>query len=386
MVLSVLYVLMWAFAIVGTRFLKPQDTWGINLAVTRRNLILPTLMFLSIPQIILALNYLTKKFKAAKTSVPILFFMSLVTVVLVGGVYYSNKFLPVSPKKFFFPQHQVFYWLTQNAGIDRFYGGGTAHIDFNFPTYYKVYGIEGYDTLRLERYAQLLASSFSGSVPKTYLRSDAVVPNEENGYRKRLFEILGVKYLLDKEDDPKTGADWHYERFQNDSVKGLWQNGKFQIYIRENTLPRAFLTTRYVVAKNDEEVINKIYDKSFSLNTVILEKEPLLKIIGTEDEIIPQEPVEYVSNKVRFLVNAGSNSLLYFSDSYDSDWKVYINKKKGELLRANYALRAVAIPQGSHDVEFKYEPISFYLGAYATVLCILVISTTLFIFNKKKIL
>lgn len=385
-VISIVYILMWLFAILGTKILEPKDTWKINLSVTRRNLILPTLIFLAIPAIIIGLKLKIAKFLIGRKLVPITFFLSFIIVLSIGGVYYSNKFLPVSPKKFFYPEHPVFYWLNNNAGIDRFYGGGTAHIDFNFPTHYKVYGLEGYDTLRLERYAQLLASSFTGSVPKSYLRSDAVVPNEENGYRKRLFEILGVKYLLDKEDDPKTGSDWHYERFQNDKIKGHWQYGKFQVYSRENTLPRAFLTTSFIVAKNDEEIIKKIYDESFNLKTVILEKEPRLKIPDTKQEIIPQEPIEYVSNKVRFSLNVNSNSLLYFSDAYDNNWKVYIDEKKEELLRANYALRAVAVPGGSHNVEFRYEPSSFYLGAYTTAVSVLMLTAALFIFYKKRML
>lgn len=383
--IGLVYVVLWLFAVLGTYFLEPKDTWQINLAVTRRNLILPTAMFLSIPIGTLAVQIIRLKIKIVNLWAKTLIVVGILTVTLIGGVYYSNKFLPVAPKKFIFPDHLLFNWLKENAGLDRFYGGGTAHIDFNFPAHYQIYGIEGYDTLRLERYAQLLASSFTGEVPKIYLRSDGVVENVENGYRKRIFELLGVKYLLDKEDNPKTGADWHYERFPSDNVKGLRQYGKFQVYTREPVLPRAFLTTNYTVAQNDGEIIQKIYDPNFNLESIILEKEPSLKIDDKSLPITLPEIIKYEPSEVILRTNLNYNSLLFLSDAYDKDWNVYVDNDQTELLRAHYALRAVAVREGSHKVIFKYQPKSFYQGAIISIGSVigLLVSSLYFVMKKR---
>ncbi|MEX2028056.1 MAG: YfhO family protein [Candidatus Curtissbacteria bacterium] len=363
--IMVIYAAMWAFAIFGSNFLTPKETWQINLAVTRRNLILPTAMFLSVFGLSFSLIYISsiRKMGYAISILGIFF------ATLVGGLYFSNKFLPTSPKSFIFPAHPVFDWLASNAGLYRFYGGGTAHIDFNFPTLYRVYGAEGYDTLRLERYAELLASASTGKVPETYLRSDGVFPSEENGYRKRLFDLLGVKYLLDKEDNPKNDSDWHYERFSQDKVKGIWQQDKFQVYERSSVLPRIFQTTNYYVAKNDDDIIQKIYDPTYDLNRIILETNPSLEIPQVSEVIIPMVG-KYDSNEVVVLARSNNNSLLFLSDAYDSDWNVYVDNQKAELLRAHYALRAVAVPSGDHVVTFKYQPKSSTIGAYITLISI----------------
>ena len=313
-----------------------------------------------------------------------LFIIAVFTIILIGGVYYTNKFLPVAPKKFIFPNHLLFSWLKDNAGIWRFYGGGTAHIDFNFPTHYKILGIEGYDTLRLRRYAELLAASFTGVVPQSYLRSDGVVPNEENGKRKRLFELLGVRYLLDKEDNPKTGSDWHYERFAGDNVHGIWQAGKFQVYERSPVLPRYFLTTKYIVAENDAEIIEKIYDDNFRLETLILEREPEINIIDVSSSLTIPKLLKYDPNQVIFETDVDYNSLLFLSDSYDDDWHVYINNQKVPLLRAHYALRAVAIPAGRHLVSFRYNPMSFKLGMSVSIISIGSLMITSFYYWRRK--
>lgn len=378
------YVALWAFAIAGIFFLEPKDTWEINLAVTRRNLILPTLMFLSIPALVLMIRIIRTKLGLSEWLLSKFLILGIFTTILVGGVYYSNKFLPVAPKKFIFPDHLVFKWLQDNLKLNRFYGGGTAHIDFNFPTHYEVFGAEGYDTLRLERYAQLLASSFTGSVPASYLRSDGVFPNEENGKRKRLFEILGVSHLLDKEDNPRTGADWHFERFSGDNVQGLYQLGKFQFYKRQPTLPRIFLTTKYAVAQDDGQIIQKIYDPNFDLKTLILEKEPPLAIPDYAADIVSPEVVKYRPNEVTIKTNVEYNSLLYLSDAYDPDWNVYIDSQKAELLRAHYAMRAVAVPAGDHRIVFRYEPKSFYQGAFVSLSSITALLVLSVYFAKKR--
>lgn len=383
--IAAVYLSLWSFAIFGQFFLEPKATWVVNLAVTRRNLILPTALFLSVPLGILIFQFLKTKLSTKRIPLVNLLIFSFLSATILGGIYYSNKFLPVSPKKFIFPDHFLFDWIKENANLYRFYGGGTAHIDFNFPTHYQIYGAEGYDTLRLRRYAELLSSSFEGYVPKSYLRSDGVFPNEENGYRKRLFELLGVKYLLDKEDNPKTGADWHFERFPNDDVSPIWQSGKFQTYERKPVLPRVFLTTKYYVAQNDQEIIKMIYDPNFNLETLILEEKPPIEVEDIANDIIIPRILKYDANEVSISTNQNYNSLLFLSDAYSDDWRVYVDGHEQKLLRTHYALRSVAVPNGDHQVLFKYQPKSFTYGFYTSLTSVIaLILISLYLTRERK--
>lgn len=381
-ILVMIYVALWVFAIFGTKFLKPPESWQTNLAVTRRNLILPTVSCL----LVFFLSFTLIFSKNARNSGKVISILILFIGTLVGGVYFSNKFLPVSPKNFIFPDHVILDWFKTNAGIFRFHGSGTAHIDFNFPTHYQIFGAEGYDTLRFKRYAELLSSGFDGKVPNNYLRSDAVFANEENGYRKRLFELLGVRYLLDKEDNPRSLTDWHYERFPNDSVKGIWQEGKFQIYERENVLPRIFLTNQYKVVRKDEEIISLIYNKEFSLKTLIIEQEPSLKIDSTPEEISIPEIIKYEPNQVEIKTDDSKNNLLFISDVYSKDWQAYIDNEKTPILRTHYALRSVAVPAGNHKISFNYNPRSFYWGRNTSVItAFILLLFAAYAYKNKKI-
>ncbi|OGH34558.1 MAG: hypothetical protein A3B38_00010 [Candidatus Levybacteria bacterium RIFCSPLOWO2_01_FULL_36_13] len=383
-VVGIVYTLLWLFAILAPKF-NPQEIWQVNFSVTRRNLILPTTMVATFLFGIISLLFLKKvKIISEKWSIRILI-AGIFAITLLGSVFYSNKFLPVSPKKFIFPEHPLFSFIKENNGINRFYGGGTARVDYNMPTHYRIYVSEGYDTLRLRRYAELIAASRNnGIIPSTYLRSDAVFPDEENSYRKRLFDLLGVTYLLDKEDTPKTGADWNVNKFPDDDVQGFWQEGKFLVYLRNEPLPRVFMTSSYTVAQSDNEIIEKVFDKNFDFKTIVLEEQPPIKIQKLEENIVEPKIIKYEPNQATFSINKKNNSLLFLSDAYDTDWQAYIDGKNSKILRADYALRAVAVPAGDHTVDFKYQPKSFVIGMVVSTLGILTLIMLSIFFVRRK--
>jgi uncharacterized membrane protein YfhO len=44
-------------------------------------------------------------------------------------------------------------------------------------------------------------------------------------------------------------------------------------------------------------------------------------------------------------------------------WKVEVDGEAGELHYADYLFRSVWVPEGAHQVEFFYQPLSFLVGA-----------------------
>jgi uncharacterized membrane protein YfhO len=66
--------------------------------------------------------------------------------------------------------------------------------------------------------------------------------------------------------------------------------------------------------------------------------------------------------------------LAVFSDIYyPYGWKAYVDGKETEIMKANYILRAIKIPQGQHKIEFKFHPDSFYKGGSIAMICSLLI-------------
>jgi len=150
-------------------------------------------------------------------------------------------------------------------------------------------------------------------------------------------------------------------------------------------LPRVFLSTNYTILKNDYEIIDKVFDNNFDLRTIILEEEPTIKVENYKKDIIEPKILKYSPNQATFTTDIANASILFLSDAYDDDWQVYVDGQRSKILQASYAFRAVAVPQGKHTVDFKYQPKSFVMGAFVSLSSILfLVLLSVFLARKKQ--
>lgn len=75
----------------------------------------------------------------------------------------------------------------------------------------------------------------------------------------------------------------------------------------------------------------------------------------------------FTPNELKFNANAvGGDQFAVFSEVYyegtDNDWKTFIDGKPANHIRVNYILRGMEIPEGKHEIVFRFEPISYFLG------------------------
>lgn len=348
-VLVVVYVFTWIFVFLAPKIFA-QSSWILNLGVTKRNLVLPTFFVL----VGSGLAIFGQIVAAKKTAVLI------ILVTILDQFFFFHKITPFSPREFVFPKTEVMEFLRQKGNINRFWGYGIATIETNFSTQERVFSPDGSDALHLKRYGELIATSKDGKIPQRVPRRDANIlsgygPDDlkNNFFRQRILNLLGVKYILHKNDF--LTQDWvpDYQTFPSKIYKLVWQKGKWQVYENTQVLPRFFLTSDYVVLGNDEQIIKKIFEPNFNFKTVILEEDLPVKLAKTEGEM---ELKKYSPNRVEFSVKTGGNQLLFLSDNYYPGWQVFLDGQKTKIYRAHYSFRAVVVPAGVHQVEFIYQP------------------------------
>lgn len=103
-----------------------------------------------------------------------------------------------------------------------------------------------------------------------------------------------------------------------------------------------------------------------------------------EDQVKDVDPVKngsitltsYAPDELVYKTSTSSDQVAVFSDIYygpDKGWQAYIDGEKAPHFRANYILRAMHVPQGEHEIQFKFEPQSFKTGEMISLIFSLLI-------------
>lgn len=88
---------------------------------------------------------------------------------------------------------------------------------------------------------------------------------------------------------------------------------------------------------------------------------------------------DYKPNKLVYKSSSRKEELAVFSEIYyQPGWNAYIDGELVEHMRVNYVLRAMLVPAGEHEIEFRFEPALYRVGenislASSTLLIILLI-------------
>ena len=175
-------------------------------------------------------------------------------------------------------------------------------------------------------------------------------------------------------------------------------NTKYYIYdLNQPPLPNThalgnawFVKSAKVVDSADQEVTSM---KNFDPKSTAIVNKSFDKGLGGftsgsgEGEI---KLTDYQPNDLKYeaTVNSGSQLAVFSEIYYPKGWKSFIDGKETPHIQVDYVLRGLVIPAGKHQVEFKFEPISYYLGnkvsLASSILLLLAIGGYLFYSFKMK--
>lgn len=252
----------------------------------------------------------------------------------LGELWYSfQKFNPFVPTELIYPNTPIISYLHTLASNERVLGYGAGQIDSNYATQLSLFDPNGYDPLYPRDYGAFIYSSKEGKFPTIFdksIRSDARIaegfgkePYDNNLYRKNIIDLLGVKYIINKEENGTTE-----ETFPPLTYPVIYRQDGFIIHENLTTKPRAFFTT----ATASAQITN--YEPSY----------------------------------LQIRVSTPITQSLIVSDTYMPGWEAFIDNSATSIEKVYTTLRAITVPEGEHTVTFRYKPKSFTYGVNLTII------------------
>jgi len=214
-----------------------------------------------------------------------------------------------------------------------------------------IYAVDGYETMNVGCYKEYVDYSQGvSSATQLTFAINAVTP---------MMEALGLRYLVLP----------NRQQFMRKGYRLGFAGYGANIYEKESPIPRTYVVHRARVISDRAGILPELSMGFDFGREVILEKEPGVVLSGRmmAEHVSRVELVRSLPNEIVVKTALPDAGMLVLSDVYYPGWKVYVDDRLSEILRANYAFRAVALDAGEHTVVFRYEPRSFMLGARVTL-------------------
>jgi hypothetical protein len=225
-------------------------------------------------------------------------------------------------------------------------------------TSYRFHSVGGYHGAKMRRYQDLIEQVLSPEMSRFIERAQEGTFNFRD---LNALNMLNTKYFY-------IGASEN-QVFRNNQAKGAaW----FPADILE-------------VSSNEEEIgilAERDLSRSATLNTQQFQRP------GTGSGEV--QLTAYQPSRLDYRVEAAEGGLAVFSEIYYPEgWKAFINGEEVEILRVNYLLRGLDIPQGSAEVSFVFEPNSFYntktiMVIFQYLIIVMLLAGLFFTFKNSK--
>jgi hypothetical protein len=196
------------------------------------------------------------------------------------------------------------------------------------------------DEFMSNRYAGFAIASIGGAhAAKTRLIQDYLESGVE--VHPNWLALLNVRFLVTRQPA--------------DSFPGLTRvhQGSGAVFELPRWLPRATVVGEYRMVSPARAILDSVASAAHDpARVTLLEKDPGLAlgpVAGATASI-----TRYRLNDVTVEVDTPGPALLRLADLWYPDWVATVDGRPAEILKADYLLRAVAVPAGRHRVEFRF--------------------------------
>jgi len=190
-----------------------------------------------------------------------------------------------------------------------------------------------------------------------------------NNGNQNILNMLNVKYVIKQDEKERIYPD------VNPNANG---NAWFIKKLKPVSSADAEIRALKGLNTANEAVFNASEIKGISRNNFKLDSTARIEL------------TEYKPNHLTYRTRNKNSGFAVFSEMYyKHGWNAYINGKPAKHYKVNYVLRAMEVPSGRYDIEFKFEPEVVKTGSMITLassilLGLIVLGSFGFTYYKKS--
>ena len=200
----------------------------------------------------------------------------------------------------------------------------------------------GYSGAKMRRYQELFDYRLYNDLNMMIMAfREGITPQKVDSVlsKQSVLNMLNTRYIIINSNNPplvnnyELGNAWFVSRFK------LVNNANEEIEALADFNPA------------DEAIVDARFENMLEGMKPVRDTGAYIKLIS------------YSPNWLKYISGASNEQLAVFSEIYYKDgWNAYIDSKLSSHFRVNYILRAMRIPAGNHEIEFKFEPERYYAG------------------------
>jgi len=131
--------------------------------------------------------------------------------------------------------------------------------------------------------------------------------------------------------------------------------------------PRAWVVDRAEVISDEDAILARMREAQFDpVTTVILEKTPRIAMAPGGTPIGTCRVHKYENGDLDVDTETSRDGYLVLSEVYYPGWRATVDGQEVPVERADYVITALPLPAGRHHVTYRYDPVSFKIGAACT--------------------
>ena len=193
------------------------------------------------------------------------------------------------------------------------------------------------------------------------------------GYRgSSVYSLMSIKYIVADKSAAPGDTSFIVPVYNEDPT--------IDVYLNTNALPRVMMLYQNQVVDSHDAAFAALHSGLDFAQTVIVEQGQPLNTPPAAHQI---EVIDYSNNRVAFNVSTEAAGYLLLTDMFYPAWEATVDGVSAEILRANYAFRAILLDPGQHHIEMTFNPPSWQLGRNISLVTLLLVAAALTLLWKN---